>query len=470
MVKSSYGDYDLFEGCGQAPTETNMEHVMSLDLIIKNGQVWTASGPKQTDVGVLNGKIVALGKLDLSAKEVIDADGLDVLPGAIDTQVHFREPGLEHKENLESGTRSAVMGGITGVFEMPNTKPGTTTMEAMEDKMARAAHSSWCEYAFYVGAAGDNVEQLATLENLPGVCGVKVFMGSSTGSLLVSDDETLARVLASGRRRVAIHAEDEARLIARKEHALTGDPSTHPVWRDTETAILATKRILRLAKEAHRRIHVLHVTTSDEVDMLAAHKDLVTAEVTPQHLTLHAPDCYERLGTHAQMNPPIRENSHRIGLWRGVEEGVFDLLGSDHAPHTLEEKAQTYPNTPSGMTGVQTILPVMLRHVAEGRMTMERLIDMICTGPARVFGLVGKGRIARGFDADFSIINRHAQHKFTRDQVCSRSGWSPFEDEVFPSWPVMTIIRGNIVMREGKLSEAPLGESLRFFETEQVKN
>jgi len=440
-----------------------------LDLIIKNGNIWTPSGPKRTDVGVLDGKIVGLGKLDMSAKEVIDADGLDVMPGAIDTQVHFREPGLEHKENLESGTRSAVMGGITGVFEMPNTKPGTTTVEAMEDKMARAAASSWSEYAFYVGAAGDNVEQLAVLENLPGVCGVKVFMGSSTGSLLVSDDDTLARVLASGRRRVAIHAEDEARLIARKEHALEGDPSTHPVWRDTETAILATKRILRLAKEAHRRIHVLHVTTSDEVDLLAEHKDLVTAEVTPQHLTLHAPDCYERLGTHAQMNPPIRENSHRIGLWRGVEEGVFDLLGSDHAPHTLEEKAKTYPNTPSGMTGVQTILPVMLRHVAEGRMNMERLIDMICTGPARIFGLVGKGRIARGFDADFSIIDRKANHKFTRDEVGSRSGWSPFEDEMFPAWPVMTIIRGNVVMREGKLADGPAGKSLRFFETEQVK-
>ncbi len=270
------------------------------DLLIKNGNVWGPAGAEIMDVGIIQGKIHALGHLDLAGKQIIDADGLEVIPGAIDTQVHFREPGLEQKENLESGSRSAVLGGITGYFEMPNTNPGTTTRDAVLDKLQRAQQSSWCDYAFYVGASGDNVAQLPELEMMHGVCGIKIFMGSSTGNLLVADDETLLRVLRSGRRRVAIHAEDEERLIDRKPYRKIGDPSSHPIWRDPESAILATKRIINLSKKAHRRIHVLHITTSDEVDLLANVKDLVSAEVTPQHLTLFAPDCYDRLGTLAQ--------------------------------------------------------------------------------------------------------------------------------------------------------------------------
>lgn len=438
------------------------------DLLIKNGSVWGPAGAEIMDVGIIQGKIHALGHLDLAGKQIIDADGLEVIPGAIDTQVHFREPGLEQKENLESGSRSAVLGGITGYFEMPNTNPGTTTRDAVLDKLQRAQQSSWCDYAFYVGASGDNVAQLPELEMMHGVCGIKIFMGSSTGNLLVADDETLLRVLRSGRRRVAIHAEDEERLIDRKPYRKIGDPSSHPIWRDPESAILATKRIINLSKKAHRRIHVLHITTSDEVDLLANVKDLVSAEVTPQHLTLFAPDCYDRLGTLAQMNPPIRENSHRIGLWRGVQTGVFDVVGSDHAPHTLEEKAQKYPDSPSGMTGVQTLLPVMLRHVCEGRLSMQRLIDLTSAGPARLFGLMGKGRIARGFDADLTLVDMKAQHEFDNLQVGSRTKWSPFAGEVFPAWPVYTIVRGHVVMKEGRLQE-PNAQAIRFFETEQVR-
>src|SRR3546814_846084 len=311
------------------------------DLILKNGRVFTPGGLAETSIGVRDGKIAAIGAAG-DAGEVIDCGGLVVLPGAIDTQVHFREPGLEQKEDLESGSRAAVLGGITGVFEMPNTKPNTDTADALADKLKRAAGRMWCEHAFYVGATNANARHLGELEMLPGAAGIKVFMGASTGDLLVSEDDVLAEVLASGRRRVAIHAEDEARMQARMGERVEGDPSSHPVWRDDESAILATRRILKLAREARRRIHVLHVTTPAELELLGRNKDIASCEVTPQHLTLAAEDAYPRLGTHAQMNPPIRSAAHRDGLWRWLDQGVPDVIGSDHAPHTLEEKAKPY--------------------------------------------------------------------------------------------------------------------------------
>ena len=338
---------------------------MTYDLVLTNGTVWTAGGPIRTDVGVRNGKIAGIGVAG-DAGETIDCTGLDVLPGVIDSQVHFREPGLEAKEDLESGSRAAVLGGVTAVFEMPNTKPNTDSAEAIADKLARARDRMWCDHAFYVGATTANAERLAELEQLPGTAGVKIFMGSSTGDLLVAEDEHLARVLRSGRRRVAIHAEDEARMIARQGERVEGDPSSHPVWRDDESALLATRRILRIARETGRRIHILHITTPAELALIAQNKDIATCEVTPQHLTLAGEDAYLRLGTYAQMNPPIRSGAHRDGLWDFLRQGVPDVLGSDHAPHTREEKARTYPASPSGMPGVQTLLPLMLNHVAEG--------------------------------------------------------------------------------------------------------
>src|SRR5688500_5009696 len=276
----------------------------SYDLILKGGTVWTPGGPVQTNVAVQDGKIAELGATG-DAQETIDCTGLTILPGVIDTQVHFREPGLEAKEDLESGSRAAVLGGVTAVFEMPNTKPNTDSAEALADKLRRAEGRMWCDHGFYVGATAANADQLGELERLPGAAGVKIFMGSSTGDLLVAEDEQLARVLASGRRRVAIHAEDEARLNARKGERVEGDPASHPVWRDDESALLATRRILRLAREARRRIHILHVSTPAELAVIAAHPDIATCEITPQHLTLAAEDAYARLGTLAQMNPPI---------------------------------------------------------------------------------------------------------------------------------------------------------------------
>jgi len=402
-----------------------------------------------------------------SAASVLEARGLTVLPGAIDSQVHFRDPGLTHKEDLESGSRAAVLGGITAFFEMPNTNPSTLTAGDLAEKLRRAKGRAWCDHAFFMGAAEENVEQLGELEGLPGCSGVKVFMGSSTGSLLVDSDALLRRVFAHGRRRVAIHSEDEARLQARMGYVRGGaDVAMHPVWRDEKVALYATRRLLKLARAAGRRVHVLHISTAEELPLLAENRDLATVEVTPQHLTLAAPDCYERLGSLAQMNPPIREARHREALWAAVNDGLVDVIGSDHAPHTAEEKAQDYPASPSGMPGVQTLLPLLLDHMNAGRLTLARLVDLTSAGPQRIYNIAGKGRIARGYDADFSIVDLKARREITGDWLASKCGWSPFEGLTVTGWPMMTVIRGQLVMREGSLpGQKPRGRPVCFQET-----
>ncbi|UZK64936.1 dihydroorotase [Sphingomonas sp. M1-B02] len=433
----------------------------NVDLKLSGGRVHLPGGPADVDVGVRDGRIVAIGQVG-DAGETVDCTGLDILPGVIDTQVHFREPGLVAKEDLETGSRAAVLGGVTAVFEMPNTKPNTDSAEAIADKLARAKDRMWCDHAFYVGATNHNAASLAELERMPGTAGVKIFMGASTGDLLVSDDANLARVLAAGHRRVAIHAEDEFRMQERLGERITGDPSSHPVWRDDESAILATRRILRLAREARRRIHVLHVTTPAELELLGQNKDIATCEVTPQHLTLAGEEAYPRLGTLAQMNPPIRSGAHRDGLWHWLNQGVPDVIGSDHAPHTLEEKAQEYPASPSGMPGVQTLLPLLLNHVAEGRMTLQRLIELTSAGAQRIFGIVGKGRIVAGYDADFTIVDLKARWTIEQSWLASRCGWSPFTGMAITGKPIGTFVRGRRVMWDGALAEAATGAPIRF--------
>ena len=444
---------------------------MNFDLLIKGGIAATPNGIAEADVGVSGGKIVAIGALtNAKAAEIFDAKGLHVLPGVIDTQVHFREPGNEHKEDLETGSRAAVLGGVTGVFEMPNTNPPTTTRAAIEDKLARAKDRMHCDYAFYAGATPQNVGALADLEKMPGVCGVKAFLGSSTGTLLLSHPDDILAALKSGKRRVAVHSEDEDRLEARKGLRVKGDPRSHPVWRDEETARASTERVLRLAREAGRRLHVLHVTTAEELPLLAASRDLATVETTPQHLTLAAPECYERLGTYAQMNPPIRDARHRDALWQAVREGLIDVIGSDHAPHTREEKDKTYPDTPSGMPGVQTLATILLDHVNAGRLTLERFVDLTSAGAARIFGIAGKGRIARGFDADFTIVDLKKKRKIENSWIASRCGWTPFDGMTTTGWPIATLIRGKTVMRDHALTLAAQGAPLRFVETLQPES
>ncbi|WP_157215255.1 dihydroorotase [Flavisphingomonas formosensis] len=438
----------------------------SYDLLLRNGTVWTPGGPVTADVGVRDGRIAEIG-VPGDAGETIDCTGLTVLPGVIDSQVHFREPGLEAKEDLESGSRAAVLGGVTAVFEMPNTKPNTDSADALNHKLVRARDRMWCDHAFYVGATSANAEALAEFEMLPGAAGVKIFMGASTGDLLVSEDAELERVLRSGRRRVAIHAEDEARMQARLAERIEGDPSSHPVWRDDESAMLATRRIIALARKTGRRIHILHVTTPAELEYIAGHKDIATCEVTPQHLTLAGEDAYPRLGSYAQMNPPIRSGAHRDGLWHWLNQGVPDVLGSDHAPHTKDEKAKPYPASPSGMPGVQTLLPLMLDHVAKGRLSLQRLIELTSAGPQRVFDLVGKGRIAAGYDADFTIVDLKAEWTVEESWLASRCGWSPFTGMRLTGKPVGTIIRGRRVMWEAQLANQASGRPVRFAATYQ---
>lgn len=439
----------------------------SYDLIIAGGEVVNHAGRGRADVGVRNGKTVAIGDLShADAGERIDARGLTVLPGVIDTQVHFREPGGEAKEDLESGSRGAVLGGVTAVFEMPNTNPLTTSHEALDDKLRRAKDRMWCDHAFYVGGTRENADDLAELERHPGCCGVKMFMGASTGNLLTEDDETLRRIFATIRRRPAVHAEDEERMRERKHLAEeAAHPRAHPLWRDEESALKATRRIVNIAREAGKRVHVLHITSAVEMYYLAENKDVASVETTPQHLTLVAPDCYDEIGTRAQMNPPIRDRENNAGLWWGLDQGVVDVIGSDHAPHLLEEKARTYPASPSGMTGVQTLVPILLDHVNAGRMSLERFIDLTSAGANRLFQIAGKGRLAVGYDADFTLVDMKRKEIIRDDWIASKAGWTPFAGKEVTGWPVGTIIRGNIVMRDGELASQAAGAPMRFAET-----
>nr|WP_314528413.1 dihydroorotase [uncultured Brevundimonas sp.] len=437
------------------------------DLIVRGGEVANHAGRGMADVGVIDGKIAFIGDLSqASAGETFDATGLTVLPGVIDTQVHFREPGLEWKEDLETGSRAAALGGVVAVFEMPNTNPNTTDPDTMADKLARAKDRMWTDHAFYIGGTHENADYLSDLERLPGCCGVKVFMGASTGDLLIADDEGVRKVLSNVRRRATFHSEDEYRLVERRGLARTGDWTSHPEVRDAESAIRSTRRLVGLAKETGARIHVLHVTTRDEMEFLRFHKDVATVEITPQHLTLVGPEAYQRLGSYAQMNPPIRSQEHVDALWLwGMQQGVADVLGSDHAPHTKEEKAKPYPASPSGMPGVQTLVPLMLTHVANGRLSLERFIDLTSAGAQRVFGTANKGRMAVSYDADLTIVDLKAKKTITHDQQATRCGWTPFDGVEATGWPMATIVRGRVVMQDGELIGSAHGRPVRFMET-----
>ncbi|MEO0731044.1 MAG: dihydroorotase, partial [Pseudomonadota bacterium] len=323
------------------------------DVIFKGATVVNHDGEGVRDIACSDGRIAAIGQLNTAdAAETVACAGLHILPGVIDSQVHFREPGLTHKEDLETGSRAAVVGGVTAVFEMPNTNPLTTTPDALADKIAAARNRMYCDFAFYVGGTRENIDHIPELERLEGAAGIKVFMGSSTGNLLVEDDPSLDKIIAKLTRRAAFHAEDEDRLNARMDERITDDPRSHPVWRDPEAALLATRRLVGMAEKHRKRVHVLHISTGDEMDYLSQHKRWASVEVTPHHLTLEAPECYERLGTRAQMNPPVRDAAHRARIWEAIVDGTVDVLGSDHAPHTIEEKDHVYPGSHSGMTGV----------------------------------------------------------------------------------------------------------------------
>ncbi|MBX4336060.1 dihydroorotase [Bartonella raoultii] len=437
----------------------------TFDTILKGATLVNHDGRSQRDIGITNGRIAEIGDLTCaSSGEVINCTGLHILPGIIDSQVHFREPGNEHKEDLESGSYSAVLGGVTTVFEMPNTHPLTVSEETLADKVKRGFHRMHCDFAFWVGGTRDNVHELAELERLPGAAGIKVFMGSSTGDLLVDDDESVRLILKNIRRRAAFHSEDEVRLKERKILRIEGDASSHPVWRDEVTALKCTQRLVKIAHETKARIHILHLSTAEEIDFLKNHKDVATIEVTQHHLTLTADD-YKQFGTLIQMNPPIREKHHREALWYGVQQGIIDVLGSDHAPHTFEEKLQPYPSSLSGMTGVQTTAALMLTHVNAGKISLERFVDLTSHGPSRIFGISCKGRLAVGYDADLTVIDLEREEVITNALIGSRAGWTPYDGKKVKGWPVGTIIRGKRVMWEGEIVTPSQGEPVKFIES-----
>ena len=425
----------------------------SFDLILKNGTVFTPEATEITDIAVKDGKIVDFGSFD-NAEEIIDCTNLFVFPGLIDTQCHFREPGGEHKETLETGTLSAALGGVTGIFEMPNTNPLTITPEAMEFKLKKAHETSYVDFAFYFGGTAEYAEHLSEWENIDGVCGIKIFMGASNGDLLSATDEEIDAIVANGKRVIAVHAEDESIMNENKVTILgdSNDVAMHYKWRSEESCLNATKRIVSIAKKYSRKVHILHITTAQEMAFLKANKDIASAEVLANHLTLHAPDCYDMFGTLAQQNPPIREKHHQDALWAAVADGTVDIVASDHAPHTLDEKSGTYPNTPSGTPGVQTLIPIMLNHVHEGRLSYERLVDLMAYGPYRIHKIKNKCLIRKGFNADFTVVDPKTEHIISNAEQASKSGWTPYDGKKVVGFPKMTIIGGKTIMRDGEIT------------------
>ena len=431
-------------------------------LIIKNGTCYIDGKLVNTDITVSGGKIKSIGKADLNNHKVYDAENKIVLPGIIDTQVHFREPGSTDAEDLESGSRAAVLGGVTSLFEMPNTNPPTANLIEFEKKLKAAKNRMHSNYAFYFGATPSNTDQLAQLKNVEGCCGVKLFAGSSTGNLLVDKEADIEKVISSSDRVVSIHSEDEDIIKLRKKFIRKGDVHSHHEWRNVECAMSSTRRVVKIAERYNKKIHVLHVTTKDEVDFLAMHKKNVTFETTPQHLTLYAPDCYDKLGTYAQMNPPLRGKEHYDRLWTAIKNNIVDVLGSDHAPHLKANKDKEYPDSPSGMPGVQTIFPVMIDHVNNGKLTLNQLINLMCENPCRIFGIKNKGFIKEGFDADLTIVDMKKEVIIKDEMIASKCGWTPFNNYKVKGFPVGTIVNGILVMSDGKILVESKGKPLSF--------
>ena len=431
-------------------------------LIIKNGSCYINGKLETTDIALTGNKIKKIGKIELNSSKVFDATDKLVLPGIIDTQVHFREPGSTDREDLESGSRAAVLGGVTSVFEMPNTNPPTSNLIEFEKKLNLAKDRMHCNYAFYFGATPENTNQLSKLKDLKGCCGVKLFAGSSTGKLLVAKEEDIEKVISKSDRIVSIHSEDEEVLNLRKKFIKEDDVHSHPEWRNNECAMSSTRRVVKIAERYNKQIHVLHVTTKEEVDFLAMHKKNVTFEITPQHLTLYAPDCYNKLGSFAQMNPPIRKKEHYDRLWTAVKNSIVDVLGSDHAPHSREDKNKKYPASPSGMPGVQTILPIMLNHINNKKLSLEQLIKLMCENPCKIFGIKKKGYIKEGFDADLTIIDMNKKQTIKNEMMATKCGWTPFHDMTIKGFPVATIINGKTVMSDGKVISEGFGQPLEF--------
>ncbi|MDB9535357.1 dihydroorotase [Dolichospermum planctonicum CS-1226] len=432
-------------------------------LLIRHAEIILPNGESMIgDVLTQGRQIVQLGQEITNAAPTheIDARGLTLLPGVIDPQVHFREPGLEHKEDLFTASCACAKGGVTSFLEMPNTRPLTISQSALDDKLQRAASKCLVNYGFFIGATGDNLPDLLSASPTPGI---KVFMGSMHGQLLVSQEEVLEAIFAQGNRLIAVHAEDQARINQRKqEFAGIKDPAIHSQIQDNQAALLATQLALKLSKKYQRRLHILHMSTAEEAELLRHDKpSWVTAEVTPQHLLLNT-SAYATIGSLAQMNPPLRSPHDNEVLWQALRDGIIDFIATDHAPHTLAEKAQTYPNTPSGMPGVETSLPLMLTAAMAGKCTVAQVVQWMSKAVAVAYGIPNKGEISPGYDADLVLVDLKNYREVKREEVLSKCGWSPFEGWNLTGWPVTTIVGGEIVYDHGQVNTQIRGQALTF--------
>ncbi len=431
-------------------------------LLIRNAAIARPDGSTLAgDLLCEQGVISRIDKhIDVDADEAVDAEGRLLLPGVIDAQVHFREPGKEYKEDLASGSRAALKGGVTSFLDMPNTDPPTTGQAALDDKLRRAAQKSVANYGFFIGATPKNLDELNAATP---VCGIKIFMGSSTGGLLVDREEDLDRIFATGDRLIAVHAEDEARIRERRiRFQGRTDVAVHSKIRDNLCALRATERVLHLSKKYRRRLHILHLSTREEVDLLRRDKPpWVTAEVTPNHLLLNTAD-YARQGARVQMNPPIRTPADNAALWAGLHDGILDFIATDHAPHTLEEKRRPYPQSPSGMPGVETSLPLLLTEMTAGRCTLDEVLKWMCSGPADAYRIANKGRLLEGWDADLTLVDTTKTKPVRDEEMFTKVHWSPFQGRELTGWPVCTVVGGRIAFDRGGIRHGVFGKPLRF--------
>jgi len=420
---------------------------MTGDLLVQNAMMVLPDGIVEGDLRVANGRIKTVapqgGLVPQNGEHVIDGSGLHLLPGAIDPHVHFRDPGNPEKENLESGSRAAVAGGITGFLDMPNTVPNATNRVQLEAKIAVAGQKAVNHHGFFIGATNDNVADMQSVEGMDGVCGIKIFMGSSTGDLLVHEQKHLENIFANTGGIIATHAEDEDRLQSRiAQYKGRTDIAAHAECRDVECALIATKRASALAKDHDHRLHIVHLTSGAEADWLASNKgNLITTEVCTQHLTFDQDDV-EELGVRALMNPPIRYTEDKDTLWKRLKDGTIDCVVTDHAPHTLEAKSVGYPNAPAGMPGVETSLPLMLTHAMNGKCSVSDVVKWMCAGPARVYGMQNKGSLIEGYDGDLTMVDLERRRIITDADVWTRVGWTPYAGMELTGLPMWTVVDG----------------------------
>ena len=415
-----------------------------MKTLVKGAKVVTPEATIEADVLIEGHRIAAIGQNPGEADATIDGSGKILIPGVIDDQVHFREPGLTEKEDLSHATRACAKGGVTSFLEMPNTVPNTTTVEALHQKLEIASTRCIVNYGFYIGATPDNVEELNKAKRTPGI---KIFIGSSTGNLLVDEQAALERIFAETSLTICAHCEDETTVRANAaKYADSTDVADHSKVRDHEAALIATKRAIDLAHRHNHRFHVLHVSTAAEVDLIATAGDLITAEVCPHHLFFNVDD-YERLGSLVKMNPSIKNAADNERLWAGLLDGTIGVIATDHAPHTMAEKQQPYPKCPSGLPAVENYLALMLNEVNNGRLSIEQLVARMCDSPAKVWDIRNKGRIEVGYDADLVLVDMDLQRTIRNEDQQTKCGWSPWEGETLTGWAVQTIVMGQTVYR-----------------------